>query len=468
MRRSPVAVPMHRRPLATPSMPATGGTDTPVITPEAPRMAPPSARLRRPSAPLQRSAAATSRLPASPEARRADAADATHDTAFSIGWDHARHGLVPPLERLCINPQLQHGYRAGRAACGAQPQPATAAVRRWLELRLHALAHGRSYETVQLTPHYLSQLVVTHCPVTRERLTTGEGSADTDAVIERLRDDAGYAAGHLAMFSRRALHATAGLDTAARGRRWREARSQEAAQPGTLVAPAGLRAAAWGRAAVLASFVTPLPHRDAAAIPMLLLPPNRLRLFNPVQALQALATRALAHETPTRQLAALRDALPADARAGFDGWLAAINARLDAGLARRPADLVRWALEDAWQDARVLARWRRMARALTAVQCEAIVARCGGSQVACLPEALATDGWALATGGYLRPRSPRVPAGKLRGKPTPDGIGLEPDETEPPLRPVYPVRPLSPQWPPQGQPKAEPETTEQLPLFPAG
>jgi len=47
----------------------------------------------------------------------------------------------------------------------------------------------------------------------------------------------------------------------------------------------GLTAEQWARVAVLCSFLEALPHDEACALPLLVLPPNRLRLFNPVQAL---------------------------------------------------------------------------------------------------------------------------------------------------------------------------------------
>lgn len=352
----------------------------------------------------------------------ATVADDTLDTAFAIGWDHARHDLVPPLERLCINPQLQQGYRAGRAAFGRRTLPPSAAVRRWLELRLRALAAGRAYESVQLTPHYLRQLETAHCPVTRERLTSGDGIAPTDAQIERVRDDAGYAAGHLAVMSVRAAVAKDRLDLPAVRARWQAARALRngPARPG------GLSASQWGRLALLASYVTPLPHDEAAALPMLLLPPNRLRMFNPVQALQAVITHALAHETPNRRLAAIRGAVPAAQHGDVDAFLVALRAAFEQQAASRPGGPARWALEDAWDDRRVLARWKRLARALTAADCEAIVTRCGGDATACLPAALATEGWALESGGYLRPRGP-APADRGRRRAGVAGeTGVEP------------------------------------------
>ena len=60
------------------------------------------------------------------------------------------------------------------------------------------------------------------------------------------------------------------------------------------------------RLAALVSYVTPLSHREACALPLLVLPPNRLQLSNPVQAVQALLTRLFVAGQPSRELAALR------------------------------------------------------------------------------------------------------------------------------------------------------------------
>ena len=43
----------------------------------------------------------------------------------------------------------------------------------------------------------------------------------------------------------------------------------------------------WARLATLMSCCTPLSHSEAANLPLLVLPPPRLRLLNPVQAVQA-------------------------------------------------------------------------------------------------------------------------------------------------------------------------------------
>lgn len=324
------------------------------------------------------------------------AAEHSFDSAWQLGWDHARHGLTPPLERLCINPRLQQGFRAARAQVGRRTVPAGPDVLAWLALRLQALAGGIAYETVTLTPRHLARLSVSHCPVTRERL--GHVAHEpAQAVITRLRLDAGYAAGHLAMMSRRAEAARGRLDLAA----LRDRARRGLAQPHGAASLDGLSGTQWARLATLASLVVPLPHDEAARLPMPVLPPARLRLFNSVQALQALVCRALLHPTPNRQLARIREALPPAAphREAFDRFLVAYRAAVDQQAFSRPAGLPAWALEDAWGERQVLVRWQRLARALTPAECEAAVAAAGGRSVCLLPEALALDGWAIETGG---------------------------------------------------------------------
>lgn len=72
--------------------------------------------------------------------------------------------------------------------------------RKWLQLRLGAWRRGRIVEDNEVTPALLRTLDVTHCPVTRVALTHGE-RADTDWSIDRLNNDAAYAASNLAVMS---------------------------------------------------------------------------------------------------------------------------------------------------------------------------------------------------------------------------------------------------------------------------
>jgi len=323
---------------------------------------------------------------------------------FDIGWDHARHGLVPPPEQWLDGNPLHQGWRAGKACFGERTLGASRRVRLWLSLRLHAWQRGRAFELAEVTPHYLGQIEVLLCPITRRALTQAEISVD------RVCDRAGYAAGNLAMMSVQANHAKAALGW---GEAWQRAQQAEA---GCID---GLDAAAWLRLAVLMSFVTPLPHERAARLPLHVLPPNRLRLLNPVQGLQALVTREMARPDGTRRLRALAALLPGEAlRLDFHRFLSALlPRRIEAGQGA-DARVLRHALEDAWSDARVNRCWQRFALQLDEAVIERLLQRCAagalaGTRVLLHERATATEGWALDRGGWAATAGPaarRFPA----------------------------------------------------------
>lgn len=333
---------------------------------------------------------------------------------FDLGWDHARHGLPPPPGLCRQGSALLRGWRAGHACFGTRTRRASPRVRLWLALRVHAWLRGRAFELADVTPHYLGQLEVLHCPVTRAPLAPAQASVD------RVCDRAGYAAGNLAMMSAPANRAKGAL-------RWDEAmqraQSAPAAEGGAID---GLDAAAWTRVGVLISFVTPLPHERAACIPLRVLPPNRLRLLNPVQGLQALVTRELARPDGTRRLRAMAELLPGEAtRLAFHRFLSALlPRRLEAGQLADALQL-RHALEDAWADGCVNRCWQRFALSLDAATVERLLQRCAAgalttTRVLLHEAASATEGWALQSGGWavrgaLPARGPAAGGATLRG-----------------------------------------------------
>lgn len=324
---------------------------------------------------------------------------------FELGWDYAHHRLDPPAPYADEASPLRNGLLAGRAAFGTRTLTATVPVRRWLQLRLHAWLRGRSVERVQVTPNFLQQIEVGHCPITRAAL------GPDDQSIDRVRDDAGYAAGNLVVMSRKANHAKGALGHCAVFDLARRVVN------GQLNDPAGLGADAWMRVAVLCSFVEPLPHEAACRLPMRVLPPNRLRLFNPVQALQAFVSRQLLTPGWSQRISRFEALLPSAAlRRDFKSFFMTLLPRvLEAGLARGACQ-ARWAVEDAWRDEPVLERWTAFASSLTPLQCEALLTRAAARQLATtviqpLTAANATDGWQLATRGYL-PHAANVAASR--------------------------------------------------------
>lgn len=321
---------------------------------------------------------------------------------LQIGWDHAHYRLTPPLAHLHADNPVRQGWSAGRSAYGSRTLPPTPAVRQWLGLRLHAWAHGHEYEDVQATPHLLAQLAVECCPVTGQPLTR-DRPAPTDAVITRANPAAAFAAGNLLMVSQQAR---AALDTLDRGaavaQALAHARTLDAAGAATV---AGLDAAAWWRAASLIALATPLPHADAAAIALRVLPPNRLRVVNPIQALQVTLTLLFCAAGWARSVTALAALMPSGAaRRAYQVFMHTLLARrLDAGptLAPRAA---RQALERAWADKRVQLRWQHLAQHLTAGDCEQLLQRASAKGMVpvgarWLSAEHAIDGWAIERAG---------------------------------------------------------------------
>lgn len=286
------------------------------------------------------------------------------DAGFTLGWDHAHHGLRPSLEALCTHPAVKRGYQAGVTVFGRRTLTATRTTRAWLALRLEALERGIRFDTFQVNARHIAQLVASHCPVTRQALHLGA----PDSVILRLRGDADYVAGHLLMMSRAAWLASS--------------RSPRVASR--------LDASDEARLRVLLSFGQAMPHGVAARQPLLVQPPNRLHLRNPIQALQAIASRSLVDGSAAFD--EMRSAIVGiSAQRDIDAFASAFRGAFDAVLTRqaradkpaahdfRPdAIVVRHATEDAWICAEVLQAWQRVALRLDAGSAQRIVARLAG------------------------------------------------------------------------------------------
>lgn len=328
---------------------------------------------------------------------------------FEIGWDFAHYRLTPPADHLHDGHPVRQGWSAGHAVFGTRTLKATPAVRKWLQLRLSAWVRGRSFDDVQVTPRYLAAIAVAHCPITGEAMTHATG-ADSDASVDRVNNDAGYAAGNLAVMSVRANAAKSDSD-------WvdalRFARQVELGKLGTLD---GLDAAQWARLGCLMSLVTPLPHDEAARLPLLVFPPPRLRVLNPVQALQVVLTRLMLASGPTPRADRIAACVPAPLRQMLYVLLNTLLARRLAAAAAAPlaaqpdAEAWRARVGRIWSDALLLRRWRRVALSLTSGQCDAVVQRLlalpgqrDAKVVLTRPMSLeqATEGWSLETRGRV-------------------------------------------------------------------
>jgi hypothetical protein len=333
--------------------------------------------------------------------------DGGDPTGFALGWDHARHALVPPAELLLPGTPVCQGWLAGKAVFGQRTLAGGRHVRLWLHLRTLAWRRGVAFECQQVTPNYLAQIHTERCPVLRQPLGGATGDP-LSAVVERLNPQAGYAAGNLAVMSLRAAQARRGLSAADAARRAREAECRGADVD-------ELDAAAWWRLAALAAFAVTLPFFEAARLPLAVLPPNRVRLLNAAQGLQALVTQLFVRPGWSARARALAEMLPAHTlRHDFNLFVGAMAPRvLEAGT---DANALRPALEDAWLHERVQRRWQHFLLSLGEAAAEALLERAAAAGLAGVrtlhhPAERATEGWALPAPSPLQalaqPRSQR-------------------------------------------------------------
>jgi len=325
---------------------------------------------------------------------------AHEQVGFELGWDYAHYRVSLPAPYAKEDSPLRDGMRAGEATFGVRTLAANRHVRKWLQLRLHAWLRGRSVELVQVTPNYLQQIDASHCPITRSALSSATLEA-TDASIDRVRNDAGYAAGNLAVMSTKANHAKGAHGFRSAIRRVQQIEAEQL--PGL----DGLTVAQWARVAVLCSFVEPLSHDEASALPLLVLPPNRVRLFNPVQALQAFVSQQLLTPGWSQRVSRFEDLLPGKSlKRDFKSFFMALLPRVLEGGRLYDVHTARWAIEDAWRASLVQQRWAQFARQLDAGQCEALLVKAAARRlttrtVVPSSDAGAIDGWNLATRGYV-------------------------------------------------------------------
>lgn len=338
---------------------------------------------------------------------------------FQIGWDHAHHGLVPPAELLLEATPIAMGWRAARAVLGDRSWPAHRCTRQWLALRLEAWRTQAAFDLQTVTPNHLAQIEVRRCPVLRVPLG-GADNAPGAPRIARLNPQAAYAAGNLVMLSRaadlawqglgvldlvRCARAAEALRLAAGASAPTDASTSPAAATASIDAVDALDAAAWWRLATLRSLATPLHAADAARLPLAATPPNRARVLNTVQALQALLTASLTGNDWVARMAAVAARLPAHSlRTDFNLWVGALAPRvLEAQARGRDATL---ALEDAWLAERVQRRWQHFALALGAPGCQQLVEQLvqqmagrqpGGRTAIAIGYAQAIETWALPT-----------------------------------------------------------------------
>ena len=336
-------------------------------------------------------------------------------TGFDIGWDHAHHGLVPAAELLHPGAPVRQGWMAGKAVFGHRTLPGGRHLRQCLLLRLLAWRRGIGFDDQQVTPHFLGQLAALRCPVLRCTLGGTAGQAQA-AVVERLNPQGAYAAGNLATVSAQAAVALEGLSVQ------QAVCHARAAQVGDSPVR-GYGAAVWWRLAALRAFATPLPFAQAALLPLAVTPPNRVRLLNAAQGLQALVTRLFMAPGWSLRCRGVGLLLPTPPlRHDFNRFVGAMAPRV----LEAPADAtgLRGALEDAWLDARVQRRWQHLVLGLGEAATEDLLERVVQAGLATVrivnhPPQRATEGWGLPSATAQRvsrysartqPQGPAAPA----------------------------------------------------------
>ncbi len=307
--------------------------------------------------------------PRQPQAYSAPSGD---DTPHQLGWDHARYGLAPPPECAAPEHPVGRGWWAAGRRFDGRCLVANRHTRAWLALRWQALSDGAAVDLLTVTPNLVKQLQVTHCPVTRQPLG-GQGAQAP--VILRLNPAGPYSAGNLACVSQQAAMVMADKPSAALQREARHLQWADLADLSEMAGPTHQATPADGRAPVDSSDAARLSAADlrrawalrawaqgaesgpqAEAVPLAVLPPNRVRVPQATHALQCLLARHLLQPQGAQVLLALARALPDAVRTNFHLWLGAMLART-LGALQLPAPQQAWALEDAWVDARVQRRW---------------------------------------------------------------------------------------------------------------
>ena len=285
------------------------------------------------------------------------------DPGDAIGFDHARYGLVPPAPCLWPGHPVREGWERGRHLVGRRTRPATLAVTRWLGLRLAAWHGGEAFDDHQVTPQLLRSLeVATHCPVTGRAL-------QDDARVVPVDQARGWVAGNLVLLDPALAARWRGIDLAVA----RDALARAEDDPQGLAD--GLPRRHWCRIVALKSLATPLPGAQAARVPLHVLPPNRLRLVNPIQELQAMLTLQLATPGWGQRARGIADAMPESLRNDFNLFFNSLLAQaLRQGHGAAKAGM-RDALATAWGDEVVLRRWLRFSALVDAALAETLVER---------------------------------------------------------------------------------------------
>lgn len=270
---------------------------------------------------------------------------------FEIGWDWARTGAYPPLD-LLDNKHFAAGFQSGKRHWKAAPDD-DRFVRKWLQLRGSAWRRSRAIAH-DVTPDYLRQIDVSHCPITREPLTHGT-LADTDASVDRINNALGYCRGNLAVVSTRANRAKGMLDAISMLQLARELDAK-----GPQARMAGLDVNAWTRLATLTAFGENFADPQVPEMwPLVVMPGPEVAVLHPGFSLKAAVSGFIAKMDPAPMRKLLRGKT---ATSRYDAFARGLSlASASAGrkhVALRAGVALIYSLEDAWRAPLVNQQWR--------------------------------------------------------------------------------------------------------------
>ena len=334
-----------------------------------------------------------------------DSAVIHEKTGFDIGWDYVVYGVPFPMPMCAADGRFKcivDGYKASTAhfrttSCPTVKTPEALRWRtKWMSLRVSALKRNRIV-TKEVTSEYLLRINVDRCPVTRAMLTHRTG-LPTDASIERMNNQGGYAIGNLCVISVLANKAKGGLSF------------QNVLKTALSLAPGaeykGLNQHQWGRLACLSSYVAgPEDGPVVETLPLICLPPPGCLLNNAVQQLQFLSSGFMNPNLPAKNNARIIKAYSAlkDKRVmrALDDFVKASSFSVNEAYKKAsPPYLCRGLAEDAWEMPALYAFWTDL-REKVAGRANAVVHGFGANPGVLIkaPASSGIETWGLESGG---------------------------------------------------------------------
>jgi hypothetical protein len=304
-----------------------------------------------------------------------------------IGFEFSRLGMQLPDDTPLA---VKEGYREGVHTHGNRYEESTRYDRKLIRLRLSAYKRERAIDSM-VTAELLERIDVQYCPITRVKLTSGTGTK-TDATVDRVFNDGGYAVGNLAVMSMRANQAKGALSPMA---------ILEIAKRGDV--HAGLDMMEWMRLACLTALAAP-PNYPVSHLPLFVYPPNGILLTNPFTLIQQCTSSIAAGFLAQKWESELRACLDGKAtKKAFDAFIEALVGQLSQTM-RGVSDeeLKRFAICDGWVGELVFTRYSKFigqTSEQTIRKLTGVATRAQRSLRKFTPKEL--DAWMLSTQGYV-------------------------------------------------------------------